>query len=641
MERSPKTAFKSAFPEEEDGEEDEEDEEMDEDESEDDETFDEDPELPSDLSDDSDDEMDGLESFVDELTNADKKRKAGDDDTAATGKKRRVLPVMSAPGLSDGSELALKSKSKVDLSSLIASAPGLDAKALLPTKAEAKSTSVLKGGVLAAPLPTVVQERLDREAAYEKTKDEGQKWSGAMKRIKEAEHLNFPLQASARGGVKSAGELVATFKAGNAHESAVEALLASANLTDKGVAAAEDAALRGQDLTVEEIAARRAELRHQRELMFRAESRAKRVAKIKSKTFRKLARKREAKGAPGEIDLEDLERLDPEAAAEERERLERERARERATLRHGAKTGRWAQNLDDREADEDQRMAKLAMLDMKEKLQRKIHAAGSGSESEASSDEDDEDEEAIKARAFEQLDKLETGAAAPLKGIAGMKFMQKAAEREMKKVREAEAALRAELDGEEAADSDDEGPEMMRLGEGRMVFSGPTPGGEATKDAKATPAAAAAAAPARSPSPEPVLFGAANPWLAEGGSALSRKRNAVATSAEAKAVRALKKAGKDRAVAADDEVVEISLDVAPKLKKEEQQLKSILKKRDVPKAEVKKVAKEDSGSDSDSDGDDELLPISGVKAFTQRELVAEAFAGDNVVEVSSQLCFLN
>lgn len=85
--------------------EDDEDEDDDEDEEE---MFDEDPELPSDLSDDDNDDadLDGLDAFVDKLTSADKKRKAEDEPVA--GKKRRVLPVMSAPGVGEG-DLALKS----------------------------------------------------------------------------------------------------------------------------------------------------------------------------------------------------------------------------------------------------------------------------------------------------------------------------------------------------------------------------------------------------------------------------------------------------------------------------------------------------------------------------------------------------
>jgi hypothetical protein len=35
----------------------------------------------------------------------------------------------------------------------------------------------------------------------------------------------------------------------------------------------------------------------------------------------------------------------------------------------------------------------------------------------------------------------------------------------------------------------------------------------------------------------------------------------------------------------------------------------------------------------DDDGEDELMPVGGVRGFGQRDLVAEAFAGDNVVMV--------
>ena len=59
-----------------------------------------------------------------------------------------------------------------------------------------KSTKILtststKNQTLAAPLPTRTQERLDREAAYEQTKDEVDKWSATMKHIKEVfKHFN-------------------------------------------------------------------------------------------------------------------------------------------------------------------------------------------------------------------------------------------------------------------------------------------------------------------------------------------------------------------------------------------------------------------------------------------------------------------
>lgn len=46
-------------------------------------------------------------------------------------------------------------------------------------------SSSSKAKTLSAPLPQRTQERLDREAAYEQTKEEVDKWSGTMKRIRE------------------------------------------------------------------------------------------------------------------------------------------------------------------------------------------------------------------------------------------------------------------------------------------------------------------------------------------------------------------------------------------------------------------------------------------------------------------------
>jgi U3 small nucleolar RNA-associated protein 14 len=341
-----------------------------------------------------------------------------------------------------------------------------------------------------------VQDRLDREAAYERTKEEGQKWSGVMRRVREAEHLSFPLQPEVRGGTKSGGEVISGFKPANEMESAVQALLDKANLTsEKGMTAHEDAQLQGQDLSVEEIAKRRADLRYQRELMFRAEKRAKRVAKIKSKTFRKLARKRAEKEG---VSVEDLERLDPEAAEMQREKIEMMRARERATQRHGARNKFGKDALRGDFGNDDRRQAREEMLDLKERLARKIAGREEGESSdddESSEGEGEEGEGGVKERAFDQLAALEAAERAERaeqggkKGLMRMAFMQRARERDMQRVREDEEALRRDIEmfGEEGAageggggggsgseDEDEDEAQVMRLGEGRMVFGGPT-----------------------------------------------------------------------------------------------------------------------------------------------------------------------
>ena len=63
---------------------------------------------------------------------------------------------------------------------------------LLSLKKSAKALASTKSGgaILSAPLPQRTQERLDREAAYEQTKEEVAKWKDTMKRIKEV-RLSF------------------------------------------------------------------------------------------------------------------------------------------------------------------------------------------------------------------------------------------------------------------------------------------------------------------------------------------------------------------------------------------------------------------------------------------------------------------
>ncbi|OXC64383.1 hypothetical protein AYX13_06199 [Cryptococcus neoformans] len=635
----------------EDDEEEDEDEDEDEEEEEDSADEDEDELLELSAEEEDPDTLADLDAFVDQLAASDKKRKAteADTDSSAEQKKRRVLPVKFRQEIKDNA--ALKSNQTLDISSLISSHPSLaSASALIKPSKPSTTKSILKGGVLAAPLPTVQQERLDREAAYAQTKIEGQKWSTLMKRVKEAEHLSFPLQAKDRGGVKSSNEILAGFKPQNEMESAVQALLKKANLTEDELTKHEDLQMEAREMTEEEIKARRAELRYQRELLFRAEAKAKRVAKIKSKTFRKLARKRAAKENP-EMALEDLERLDPEAAEIEREKIERERARERATLRHGAKN-RWARGVGG-EADDDERMAKEAMLDMKEKLLKKIQGKDEGSSSEEESEDEEEDEETVKAKAFDQLAQLnsDSGAASQAqdkKGLMQMKFMQKAQERRMKEVAEQEkdARMQIELFGEdgereeESGSESDEEPAVVNVGgnEGRLKFSGPIPSTGASESPappnpsvqNSIPSSKPKSIFARAPSPPPVD---SNPWLTStSSSGPSRKRHAQLGSQlndETKAVKSIKKASKRREDEEEDERVDIDVE-APIA------TKSVNIANEKSKAKSKTPVAAVAAAQADEQEDDEeiadLLPASGVKAFKQRDLVAEAFAGDNVVE---------
>lgn len=234
-------------------------------------------------------------------------------------------------------------------------------------------------------------------------------------------------------------------------ESAIDKLLKNAQLQDDSKPKDKPPA----NLTMEEVATWHAKLRHDRELMFRSETKLKRMAKIKSKTYRKIQRRRRE---ADKLSLEQIESLDPEAAETERMKMEAERAKERVTLRH-RNTGKWARQLASRgeDLDRDQRKQLMEQLERGEQLRKKIQDTKGDDEESASEDEEDEGGvEAIRAKAFDELRALEGQEPASAmtslgkkSGLMQMKFMREAEER-------VETTLKAQVD--------DFRTEMLRLG---------------------------------------------------------------------------------------------------------------------------------------------------------------------------------
>lgn len=248
-----------------------------------------------------------------------------------------------------------------------------------------------------------------------------------------------------------------------------------------------------------DVAARQAELRQQRDLMFRAERKSKRVAKIKSKAFRRIHRR--AKGKDGEIGLsiEEMAELDKidggDRVTEEKARMEITRARERATLKHSTKGGRWSQTVGGIEGlDEERNTAVREMVKREEELRRKIAGVEDSDDDDEfgsdGSEEDDEDAsmDQIRKTAFDELASLDekeriAKASGPkAKGVVGMKFMTDAVKREERKVQGSADELRRKLEkmdemGEEQSEDDEmESDEVVGTSEqvqgnlGRMVF---------------------------------------------------------------------------------------------------------------------------------------------------------------------------
>ncbi|KAI8990666.1 Utp14 protein-domain-containing protein [Trametes punicea] len=619
-----------------------------------------------------------LEGFVTGL-DVGQKRKAPDDadgkddEETKRARKRRLLPERTEAGVEN--EFAPASGAgKLNLDDLLAPLEGQSSN-LLSLKKSAKVLASNSGKVktLSAPLPQRTAEKLDREAAYEQTKEEVDKWKATMQRIKEAEHLSFPLQAEPQSRTSNL-ELAAKFKPTTELESAVDKLLKSAKMRENEIAQTES--LKMNHLSVEEVAARRAELAKMRDLMFRAEAKAKRIAKIKSKTYRRIKKKERARLAAklGEGEDEDLE--DEEA----RLKREIERARERATLRH-KNTGKWAKAMRARgELDEDQRRDINEMLDRGEKLRRKISGEGESGDEDSDDETDDDDGEGgierIKAKAFDELaalnaDEPEAPAGQKGKSIFDMKFMKDAMAREQRKANEMVDDFIKEMGGadpdaeqDETEPQDVDGPSgtiVQRTG-GRVVYrpgalnTGVRPAGSLASDTSSSaspPGSPASRRPIPPPPAEDV-----NPWLAQASEASKpvQAKHEVAISKESGAAeksknklrKRVQKRLEEKEKAQEDATVDISLSTVMTLgeagpSKTGQTSKAASEPTSAGKGKAGANQDED---DSDSDVNSEVeeqekalaqkgkgkAKANGVKAFEQRDLVALAFAGDNVVQ---------
>ncbi|GAA5985478.1 hypothetical protein JCM11641_007081 [Rhodosporidiobolus odoratus] len=489
--------------------------------------------------------LDKLESFVGGLDS--KKRKADDGEDGIGKKKKRVVLKERTEAYPEGEFVAVNADltdGKLNLDDLLSTFsdsknPRLAAlrKSLKPLAPSSSSSaeklntfnSHLKAsGPLAAPLPGRLQDKVDREAAYEKTKEETDKWNETVRRMKgesglgvegaRHERLTLPLM-NAGGDVKrdaNAAEWSAKFQATNELESSIQSLLAAGQMQQSDLDKQEKAELAKLDPA--DLAARQAELRRQRDLMYRAERKAKRVAKIKSKAYRRIHRKAKERGEEGgpQLSLEDLAELDRidggNRVEEERTRLDIVRAKERVTLKHSNKGGRWAKKIDGLEGLEEERNAGIRdMVARREELRKKI--AGIGSDDEevdefassgseggagASDDEHDDDFDSIRRKAFDELASLDEKEAAAkandpkLKGVMNMKFMKDAMARSDRRVQQEADELKLKLaqmdEMADAEDGEEAGPlalsEQVDGNLGRMVFG---PSGAAGKPGPDTP----------------------------------------------------------------------------------------------------------------------------------------------------------
>lgn len=249
---------------------------------------------------------------------------------------------------------------------------------------------------LQVPLPKRQQDRLDREAAYTKSKEVLNRWIDTVKHNRRAEHLSFPLQDPNAIAAQGRQRLLPRVQSQPVTdlENVIRSILQDSGLAPTKSSIQDDEAfdeLPRNELSLNEVQARRTELRRARELLFREETRAKRIKKIKSKSYRRVHRKERERNALQEKDA--LLAAGVDNSESEQERNDRRRAEERMGARHReSKWGRGVKHSGRAAWDEDARGGVTEMARRGEELRRRIESGKvETDDSDSSSTESDSD----------------------------------------------------------------------------------------------------------------------------------------------------------------------------------------------------------------------------------------------------------
>lgn len=328
---------------------------------------------------------------------------------------------------------------------------------------------------LDVPLAKRQQDRLDRAAAYEKSKETLNRWIDTVKHNRRAEHISFPLQDPDAIAAKGTTRLLPTTQSKplTSLESTIQNILEDSGLAPTGGKSEEDQIqafeeLATNKLPIEEVQARRAELRKARELLFREEIRAKRIKKIKSKSYRRVHRRERERNAQQERDT--LAAAGVDLSEDEKELNDRQRAEERMGARH--RESKWAKGVKDSGRmvwDEDARGGVTEMARRAEELRRRIEgkdinaeddgSIGSGTETSNEDEPSDLDADEKHSRRLQnklrRLNGSDPSNGTTLGGrsaLSSMAFMQKA-ESKRKEQNDADITrLRRDMTGEDSSE---------------------------------------------------------------------------------------------------------------------------------------------------------------------------------------------
>lgn len=423
-----------------------------------------------------------LESLQRLISNIDSKNNSVLSQTNSTANAQESMPP---------SQFGISSTRKLTVADLIPSIADSNLKKSLKLLVNNDAKSSKTGGIpkkLDVPLPKRQQDRLNRAAAYDKSKETLNRWIDTVKYNRRAEHLAFPLQDPNAVAAPGAQKLLPLIHSQPVTEleGVIQNILQDSGLASKSQGSGENqvdviAGLETNKLSVQEFQARRAELRRARELLFREEVRSRRIKKIKSKSYRRVHRKDREKIAQREKAA--LAAAGVDDSESEQERMNRRRAEERVGARH--RESKWAKSVKEsgRTAwDKDARSGIVEAARRRDELEKRIQGRGAhmdesnSSSSDSDSDWDSSDQFMDEAQAslrklqnrVERLNSYEmrgSSKAEPKSGLSSMKFMQKA-DALRKEKNDAELDLLRKL----AAGKDTADDEEAEVSQGRRHF---------------------------------------------------------------------------------------------------------------------------------------------------------------------------
>ncbi|KAI8049890.1 small-subunit processome [Syncephalis plumigaleata] len=504
---------------------------------------------------------------------------------------------------------------------------------------------------LAAPLPKRIQQRYDRQVAYEETSEIISQWEPTVKRNREADHVSF-VDRSLSNQKPTSEAMAAQLKPTTDMEKQIHEALVKSGMRENEVKEQEELAL--NKLSIEEVEARRNELRMLRELMFREERKAKRVKKIKSKAYRRIHKKEleRQKTELGDVDIDEQIR-----------QAELARAKERMTLRH-KNTGKWAKEmLRHGGSNAETRQALMEQLDRHALLKQKIADAESAN-GYSDSDADLSDgalAKRDKQRALDSLSKLSTNdgnsAQEQMKGISkkgvfAMKFMQDAMKRQADETQRLAEDARRDIEHMDDSDSDSnvkevhgkEHGKLVQGNPGRRVFDqnntetvlqqlnvnkkGTSVRLSAAVDVKTTKKSTKSSTSTSTSTSASVQSTTNNPWL---DSSVTIKQSSKARNIITQADRAADKLNQKKKHAnsksqSNSELLDTNIDIDITLDK---------KTKDNNNPSNNSASNQPtlpaSSDDEDNNDDYDMQSTKNPNAIKQRDLVERAFANDHVV----------